>query len=254
MRLDCDACLLVSSRGRAAEAEELIELGDVRHQLIGTLSHGYRQRVGIAQAIVHHPSFVVLDEPIGGLDPVQIVEMRSLVRGLRGERTVVVSSHILHEISETCDRILVIRDGGDLLVGNGASDIFAAFAGIACCGHACAHLPVVATGLKIRLERWSARSRASTRWSRLLPRRRTRRWASILVTMTSDIRDELCRAIVGAGLGLLEVTRQREEEGLERMFLELVGETVDGEKRRKKRARSTRAEGTSGSEKSEEPS
>ena len=83
----------------------------MREQLIGTLSHGYRQRVGIAQAIVHRPAFVVLDEPIGGLDPVQIVEMRELVRNLRGEHTVVVSSHILTEISETCDRILVIKDG-----------------------------------------------------------------------------------------------------------------------------------------------
>ncbi len=71
------------------EVEELTELGDVRQQLIGTLSHGYRQRVGIAQAIVHRPRLVVLDEPISGLDPVQIVEMRDLLKSLRGEHTVV---------------------------------------------------------------------------------------------------------------------------------------------------------------------
>ena len=83
---------------RVSDVEGMTELGDVRRQLVGTLSHGYRQRLGIAQAIVHRPDFVVLDEPIGGLDPIQIVEMRGLVRGLRGDHTVVVSSHILHEI------------------------------------------------------------------------------------------------------------------------------------------------------------
>src|SRR3954466_5227556 len=96
---------------RVADVEELTELGEVSSQLIGSLSHGFKQRVGIAQSIVHGPELVVLDEPISGLDPVQIVEMRELVRGLRGAHTVVVSSHILTEISETCDRILVIKDG-----------------------------------------------------------------------------------------------------------------------------------------------
>jgi len=94
-----------------AEAIELTELGDVSKKIIGALSHGYKQRVGIAQAIVHAPELVVLDEPISGLDPVQIVEMRELVKNLKGEHTVVLSSHILSEISETCDRILVINSG-----------------------------------------------------------------------------------------------------------------------------------------------
>jgi ABC-type multidrug transport system ATPase subunit len=94
-----------------AEAVELTELGDVSKKIIGSLSHGYKQRVGIAQAIVHAPELVVLDEPISGLDPVQIVEMRELVKNLKGEHTVVLSSHILSEISETCDRILVINSG-----------------------------------------------------------------------------------------------------------------------------------------------
>jgi ABC-2 type transport system ATP-binding protein len=96
---------------RVEDAVEVTEVGDRRHQLIGTLSHGFRQRVGIAQAIVHRPDFVVLDEPISGLDPLQIVEMRRLVRSLGGAHTVVVSSHNLPEIRETCDRILVIEEG-----------------------------------------------------------------------------------------------------------------------------------------------
>lgn len=78
---------------------------------IGTLSLGYRRRVGIAQAILHDPALVILDEPISGLDPVQIVQMRELVRSLRGEHTVIISSHILPEVHETCDHLLLLRDG-----------------------------------------------------------------------------------------------------------------------------------------------
>jgi ABC-2 type transport system ATP-binding protein len=96
---------------RVEQVIQMTELGSVRDDLISTLSHGFRQRVGIAQAIVHQPELVILDEPISGLDPVQIVEMRELIRNLRGNHTVVISSHILSEISETCDRILVMGDG-----------------------------------------------------------------------------------------------------------------------------------------------
>lgn len=86
-------------------------LQKVTKQLVGTLSHGYRQRVGIAQAIVHDPELLILDEPINGLDPVQIVEMRELIRNLRGKHTILLSSHILTEIEKTCDRILIIQNG-----------------------------------------------------------------------------------------------------------------------------------------------
>jgi ABC-2 type transport system ATP-binding protein len=96
---------------RVNEVVRLTELGGVADDLISTLSHGFKQRVGIAQAIVHRPELVILDEPISGLDPVQIVEMRELIRSLKGNHTVVISSHILSEISETCDRILVMGDG-----------------------------------------------------------------------------------------------------------------------------------------------
>lgn len=90
---------------------ELAQLEGREHQVIGTLSHGYKKRVGIAQAVIHDPSLVILDEPISGLDPKQIVGMRDVIRGLAERRAVIVSSHILSEISQTCDRILVINNG-----------------------------------------------------------------------------------------------------------------------------------------------
>jgi ABC-2 type transport system ATP-binding protein len=86
-------------------------LTDRKDDLISSLSHGYRQRVGVAQALVHNPKLLILDEPTSGLDPVQIVEMRELIRQLKGDHTVLVSSHILAEISQICDRYLVIQQG-----------------------------------------------------------------------------------------------------------------------------------------------
>src|SRR3954453_16933214 len=96
---------------RVADVEEKTGLRQVHDQIIGTLSHGYRQRVGLAQAIVHNPQLLILDEPTSGLDPVQIVEMRNLIRNLRGAHTPLLSSHNLPEIHQTCDRLLVIQNG-----------------------------------------------------------------------------------------------------------------------------------------------
>src|SRR5499427_1439485 len=93
------------------EAEEKTSTREVHDQPIFSLSHGYRQRVGVAQALVHKPKLLILDEPTSGLDPVQIVEMRATVRALQGEHTILLSSHILSEISQTCDRLLVIQHG-----------------------------------------------------------------------------------------------------------------------------------------------
>ena len=98
-------------RGRVTETEERTGLAALDDERISTLSHGYRQRVGVAQALVHAPDVLLLDEPANGLDPVQNVEMRALIRSLRGDHTVLVSSHILPEIAQTWDRLLVVRDG-----------------------------------------------------------------------------------------------------------------------------------------------
>jgi ABC-2 type transport system ATP-binding protein len=97
--------------GREGAVLQLADLVDVADDLVEWLSHGYRQRVGIAQSIVHDPALVILDEPISGLDPEQIVGMRKLIRSLAEKHTVLLSSHILGEISQTCDRLLVLNKG-----------------------------------------------------------------------------------------------------------------------------------------------
>ena len=86
-------------------------LGEVRNRLIGNLSKGFRQRVGLAQALVHNPKVLILDEPTVGLDPKQIIEIRELIKGLGGDHTVILSSHILPEVTATCQRIIVINKG-----------------------------------------------------------------------------------------------------------------------------------------------
>ena len=92
-------------------ALETCGLTAVRDRLLGHLSKGFRQRVGLAQALIHDPPVLVLDEPTIGLDPRQIVEIRSLIRTLGGKRTVVLSTHILPEVSQVCDKVVIINDG-----------------------------------------------------------------------------------------------------------------------------------------------
>lgn len=86
-------------------------LTSVRGRLIGHLSRGYRQRVGLAQALIHDPEVLILDEPTIGLDPTQIIEIRQLIKGLQGEHTVILSSHILPEVEQTCGRVVIINRG-----------------------------------------------------------------------------------------------------------------------------------------------
>ena len=93
------------------KAIEKTNLGEVRKRIIGHLSKGFRQRVGIAQALVSDPEILILDEPTVGLDPRQVAEVRDLINGLRGEHTIVLSSHILPEVQATCERIIIINKG-----------------------------------------------------------------------------------------------------------------------------------------------
>jgi ABC-2 type transport system ATP-binding protein len=110
----CAALRGVPRRARKSAIRSVVErcgLADVADRLIGNLSKGFRQRVGLAQALVHEPAVVVLDEPTVGLDPHQIREIRHLIRSLAGDHTVLLSSHILPEVAMTCSRVIVVHRG-----------------------------------------------------------------------------------------------------------------------------------------------
>lgn len=98
-------------RARLADALEKTNIADKRGELIKRLSRGYKQRVGLAQALVHDPDVIILDEPTVGLDPKQIIEVRQLIKGLAGSHTIILSTHILPEVSMTCDRVVIIHKG-----------------------------------------------------------------------------------------------------------------------------------------------
>ena len=105
---------------RIDEVLEICDLKRVRHKIIGQLSKGYRQRVGIAEAILAEPPVIIMDEPTIGLDPHQILIVRDLIASLRGRMTVIISSHILPEIEMTCDRVLIINQGRVVAQGSPA--------------------------------------------------------------------------------------------------------------------------------------
>ena len=108
-------------RRRVADVMERCLISDVQNRLIGTLSKGYRQRVGLAQAIVSDPHVLILDEPTIGLDPRQITEIRSLIKSLAGEHTVILSTHILPEVSMVCSSVVIINKGA--IVAQGPIDM-----------------------------------------------------------------------------------------------------------------------------------
>jgi ABC-2 type transport system ATP-binding protein len=107
--------------GRIREMVRVCGLDLEKHKYIRELSKGYRQRVGLAQAMIHNPDILILDEPTTGLDPNQIVEIRELIRKLGKEKTVILSTHILPEVEATCDRILIINRGR--IVADGTADV-----------------------------------------------------------------------------------------------------------------------------------
>lgn len=194
---------------RVADAMKKTALSERSGDVIATLSHGFRQRVGLAQALVHNPRLLILDEPTGGLDPVQIVEMRELIRKLKGEHTVLLSSHFLTEISQICDRFLVIQQGEIIAGGSeeelsrklgGAGTVELELKGVA--QKAIDALKPVAgvtdvTVVKLDGER-----------------------VSLKVEAGAEVRPALVRALVAAGIDVLRVDRAATR--LESIFLKLT--------------------------------
>jgi ABC-2 type transport system ATP-binding protein len=112
------------ARRRVAEVVETCGLENVRRKIIRTLSKGYRQRVGLADALVHDPELLILDEPTNGLDPNQIRQIRELITRLGEKRTIIVSTHILHEVEMTCNRVIII-DGGQIKASDAPANLVA---------------------------------------------------------------------------------------------------------------------------------
>jgi ABC-2 type transport system ATP-binding protein len=199
---------------RARVVEGAAQLEQARDDLIASLSHGFRQRVGIAQAVVHGPQLLILDEPISGLDPVQIVEMRQLLRSLRGEHTIVLSSHILTEISETCDRLLVLGEGR--IVASGTESELSR----SLLGGTRVEL-TVRTDSEARAREALAKLEGVREVALVAPREAGPHIVTLRLEADRDVREAACRSLVGAGLGVLEVVRREHE--LESIFLRLTG-------------------------------
>jgi ABC-2 type transport system ATP-binding protein len=194
---------------RVSEAEEKTSLQDVHGEIIGTLSHGFRQRVGLAQALVHKPALLILDEPTGGLDPIQIVEMRNLMRRLRGEHTLLISSHILSEVSQTCDRLLVIDEGR--IVAQGTVEEMAGAAG------ATSEIELDVRGPADRITA-AVNTVSGVRGISVLSEENG--LVSLRVQAAPDLRPALVRAVVSHGLDVLRVDRSASH--LEAVFMRLA--------------------------------
>ncbi|MBI4538928.1 MAG: ABC transporter ATP-binding protein [Gemmatimonadetes bacterium] len=202
---------------RIPAVEEIAHIGEVRGELVRHLSHGYRQRVGVAQAIVHEPELLILDEPTHGLDPVQIVEMRSTIRNLKEHHTVLISSHNLPEISQTCDRLFVL-DAGEIIASGTEEELSVRLLGarrMEVAVRAAGQAPGEAAEAGIaECIRGVEGVRAVT------PAGREDGALTFLVEAAEDRRPEVCRALVEAGYAVVRLDQSRRK--LESVFLELV--------------------------------
>jgi ABC-2 type transport system ATP-binding protein len=196
---------------RLPEVLDIADLTAVGAQVIGTLSHGFKQRVGVAQAIIHNPKLLILDEPTRGLDPVQIVEMRKLIADLKKSHTVLISSHILTEISQTCDRLLILGKGAILGSGTEAqlsgkeSDIRQVTVAVRT-----DNTKLVRDAIA-KLEGVSAVDGPFEQGGGHV----------FTVSCDRDVRAEVSRAVVGGGWDLIKLDYSRSE--LENTFIRLVG-------------------------------
>ena len=216
-----------SINGQLDNAIEACGLTERRHQIIGQLSRGFRQRVGLAQALIHEPDVLILDEPTSGLDPRQIVEIRELIKALGKERTILFSTHILPEASMTCERLIIISSGkitGDIQLEDGRAvprqdDVSVSNT---------EDQPATALTLSLEISGAPADdiSTALTDIPNVLQVEQTDAGTDETLTFrlhytpTTDIRAEVAEIIVGHGWQLLEM--HTTEMSLEELFLSLT--------------------------------
>lgn len=206
---------LVPKRERKEQVETLLEklsLLEVSGRLIRNLSKGYKQRVGLAQALVGNPKVLILDEPMVGLDPKQIIEMRELIKELAGEHTVILSSHILSEVSAVCDHILILSRG-KLMASGSPEELQQMMQGgtaltVTVIGEQKQAEEVLAQMEEVAQYRFEAGQEEGSIVIRLETRDDT------------DIRKALSVALAGAGMPILAMSRS--EKSLEDIFLELT--------------------------------
>jgi len=178
---------------------------------VSTLSHGFRQRVGLAQAIIHNPKLLILDEPTSGLDPMQIVEMRELIRSLRGEHTILLSSHNLPEISQTCDRLLIVHRG-ELIKTGTETELSGQKQRV--------EIEIAGPGEYPPVDKALAVLKAVEGVSNAEMSSMAADKAVLVVDAADTVRPKLVRALVAADIDVLRVDRPVNQ--LEKIFLELT--------------------------------
>ena len=198
-------------RARIDRTMERTSVGYVADRQCGKLSKGYRQRVGLAQAILHNPDVLILDEPTAGLDPKQIIETRELIRELAGDHTIILSTHILPEVAQTCERVVIINKGRvvaedtpDNLTGRLHGAVTVQLLVDAAGADPTAALEAVGGVTSVRVGAPGADGRT----------------IDVQSAQDTDIRRELANAVVSNGWGLLEMRRAR--LSLEEIFLQLT--------------------------------
>ncbi len=194
--------------GRIAKAMERCGLTNVSERIAGHLSKGYRQRVGLAQAVIHEPDVLILDEPTIGLDPVQIQEIRNLIMELGKEHTVLLSTHILPEVVMTCDRVIIIS-GGKLVADDTVGELSRKFGG--------------ARKLSLRIadkSRDIAKSLEKIDGVAAVTPASTPGGYELTVSEAKEVADRVARTVIDSGCGLVEI--RDEVPSLEEVFVHLT--------------------------------
>src|SRR2546427_6657964 len=210
-------------RHRVDTVCERCAAGDVKNKLLGKLSKGYRQRVGLAQAIIHNPEVLILDEPTAGLDPKQINETRDLIKGLAGDHTIILSTHILPEVEQTCEKVIIINKG-KLVATDSVNNLQSRARG--------AELVLVeVAGRKGALDAGSVQERLEkvAGVGRVAFKEKKPTGDTFEVESLKDkfVRGDLARAVVGAGLGLKGVRQSAGGPG-EKLFARNRGQRRAG--------------------------